>query len=59
MLLDVVDEYFIHLIDRYEYPGIHKVILNTFRAAQFYANQAGHDISYVTPICRPINSDQR
>lgn len=33
---------------RYEYPGIHKAVLNTFRAAQFYATQAGFDIPYPT-----------
>lgn len=26
---------------RYEYPGIHKAILNTYRAAQFYGLKAG------------------
>ena len=33
---------------RYEYPGIHKAILNTFRAAQFYLDQAGFDLPFLS-----------
>lgn len=33
---------------RYEYPGIHKAILHSFRAAQFYAKKAGHGNPLVT-----------
>ena len=29
-----------------EYPGIHKAILQTYRAAQFYATKAGFDMSF-------------
>lgn len=45
---------------RYEYPGIHKAILNTFRAAQFYADQAGFDIPYPTSGYRCwVNNTQK
>jgi len=33
---------------KYEYPGIHKAILQAFRAAQFYAVKFGFDRPYLT-----------
>lgn len=33
---------------KYEYPGIHKAILHSFRAAQFYAKKAGYGNPFVT-----------
>ena len=45
---------------RYEYPGIHKVILNTFRAAQFYLHKEGFDLPYLTSGYRCwINNEQK
>lgn len=45
---------------RYEYPGIHKAILNSFKAAQFYASQAGYDIPYPTSGYRCwVNNEQK
>jgi hypothetical protein len=45
---------------RYEYPGIHKAILNTFRAAQFYLHKAGFDLPYLTSGYRCwINNEQK
>ncbi len=33
---------------RREYPGIHKAILQSFRAAKFYVTQAGFDMPFLT-----------
>lgn len=33
---------------RYEYPGIHKAILHTYRATQFYVQEAGYDLPFIT-----------
>jgi len=45
---------------RYEYPGIHKAILNSFRAAQFYLHKAGFDLPYLTSGYRCwINNEQK
>lgn len=45
---------------RYEYPGIHKAILNTFRAAQFYLHKGGFDLPYLTSGYRCwINNEQK
>lgn len=45
---------------RYEYSGIHKAILNTFRAAQFYLHKEGFDPPYLTSGYRCwINNEQK
>jgi hypothetical protein len=45
---------------RYEYPGIHKAILNTFRAAQFYLQKEGFDLPHLTSGYRCwINNEQK
>lgn len=41
---------------RYKYPGIHKAILNSFRAAQFYASQAGYMIFLIRPAVTAAGS---
>jgi len=50
----------IEAFHRYEYPGIHKAILNAYRAAQFYASQAGFDIPHLTSGYRCwVNNTQK
>ena len=45
---------------RYEYPGIHKAILNAFRAAQFYLCKEGFDLPYLTSGYRCwVNNEQK
>lgn len=45
---------------RYEYPGIHKAILNTFRAAQFYLRKEDFNLPYLTSGYRCwINNEQK
>jgi hypothetical protein len=44
---------------RYEYPGVHKAILNTYRAAQFYGLKAGYGQAVVNSGYRcTINNEQ-
>lgn len=49
----------IEMYYRYEYPGVHKTILNTYRAAQFYGLKAGCGQAVVNSGYRcTINNEQ-
>jgi len=43
----------------YEYPGLHKAILHTYRAAQFYAKPAGFDLPIITSGYRCWNYNRQ
>lgn len=50
----------IEAFHRYEYPGIHKAILHTFRAVQFFAQEAGHGVPFFTCGYRCwVNNDNK
>jgi hypothetical protein len=49
----------IERLHRYEYPGIHKAILHTFRAAQFYARQSGMGLPHLSSGYRCWEDNRR
>jgi Putative peptidoglycan binding domain len=44
---------------KYEYPGIHKATLNSYRAAQFYAQKAGHDLPILNSGYRCMTDNEQ